>query len=130
MSTIDTQNGKRIRDPMRIRGTLLGAKSTALTMAVTGAKLSDGDTLGKDHLAWSMMPLADFSGGGIPWTGAGSCTGPRSSRRRPGSTASGATPGGLHDEDHRGGGRGRTDGPAGRRQRLRHPGGGRGDCGV
>lgn len=62
MSTIDTQNGKRIRDPMRIRGTLLGAKSTALTMAVTGAKLSDGDTLGKDHLAWSMMPLADFSG--------------------------------------------------------------------
>lgn len=66
MSTIDTQNGKRIRDPMRIRGTLLGAKSTALTMAVTGAKLSDGDTLGKDHLAWSMMPLADFSGGGIP----------------------------------------------------------------
>lgn len=69
MSTIDTQNGKRIRDPMRIRGTLLGAKSTALTMAVTGAKLSDGDTLGKDHLAWSMMPLADFSGGGIPLDG-------------------------------------------------------------
>ena len=45
MTTIDTHTGKRIRDPMRIRGTLLGAKSTALTMAVTGAKLSDGDTL-------------------------------------------------------------------------------------
>ena len=69
MSTSDTQNRKRIREPMRIRGTLLGAKSTALTMAVTGAKLSDGDTLGKDHLAWSMMPLADFSGGGIPLDG-------------------------------------------------------------
>lgn len=68
MSTIDTQNGKRIRNPMRIRGTLAGAKSTALTMTASGAKLADTDALGKDHLTWGMMRLADFNGG-IPLDG-------------------------------------------------------------
>lgn len=68
MSIIDTQNARQIRDPMRIRGTLAGAKSTALTMTASGAKLADTDALGKDHLTWGMMRLADFNGG-IPLDG-------------------------------------------------------------
>lgn len=69
MSTIDTQNEKQIREPMQIRGTLTGAKSTALSMTAGGAKLADTDALGKDHLTWDMMRLADFNGDGIPLDG-------------------------------------------------------------
>lgn len=68
MSTLDTQNAKQIRDPMRVRGELSGVKKTEFSVSVTGAKIFDTDVAGASYLAWDMITLADFAGG-IPLNG-------------------------------------------------------------